>query len=1025
VTDCSRLNTENSREICESTVQHGHYEITMQAPVGMGTNHEILIDVGGRLSNTDLTYDFDPPFLEQATPGSVSKGNGYLDALGTVNGAPLTFSGDNFGGVRSNTSVKIDGETCPSAEWHAADNNGFPYVSCEPNEMTVGPKNISLTVALQTIESTALTGSRLATRSLVSTICKSRANQTSGLVTVYYGQNGEYCAPCPEGGVCQAETTHDPYARPEWWLTWLNISNDVDLARADGSAPGLQGRRCHPKRWDRETYGNAIVQERCPDIVPCSPKESCLGNNTCAVGYQWIVSQCRAARNLTAPNFCETDRDCDPNPRRECTLSNPEHCSACVKSEINGSLVGRCECRAATRCTLCTALTHYKMDGVCERCPDNPGLLLALIIAGGVFAMIGGYVLGQRNFNMAFLSIGIDYLQVLALFAGSNIRWPSWMSRLFQILSIFNFNVDVTAPECLIPELPFFTKWMAMMGLPIFCAAALIIVWLVKLLWKLCCLGKRRWKDLNTHAARTLATFTLLYYYMYLSLTRNALRIFNCNPILPDDGYLYTDFTDLTCEGGLCRCDHEGGLQMILKTPAALAIVIYSLGYPAFILFILRRYKARIKEDQLLRAAGLGDEFKTSTSRETYSVRKKWHKLYYHFKPGKTYWTFYIVCRKLFIATAGLMFRGSPSFQLAFVLMVLFAAYVLQVRNRPYMSTAERAQCLDFHREKARQGDPFHRTMAPIMENAIREQKRRIAKQARRDKNHRLNKLMNQTKVTQRILKTTGGKEYFWNYNTIEATLLACAVFVCLAGIMFESSQFDDRPDLIWMQDMIAVVVAIVLIFSFVYYLAVFSSEVLGKTPKCVLRCCASEKKNEFNDKEDEAVRRGSIQMANINVLSVTGRDSERAAQAEAEAAQLRAQLEIQGLAMNKLAKSAKDQKHFVNPLMSKKGRGRVQKKKKKKAPGQLRKTSAALVPADEIEIAGLVAKAQKTEDVAPLGKGKVSAPSLTSMDLGTPPIASKKRSFKRHVSGSGREYFADINTNETVWELPEGAVVL
>ena len=52
-------------------------------------------------------------------------------------------------------------------------------------------------------------------------------------------------------------------------------------------------------------------------------------------------------------------------------------------------------------------------------------------------------------------------------------------------------------------------------------------------------------------------------------------------------------------------------------------------------------------------------------------------------------------------------------------------------------------------------------------------------------------------------------QKYFWNYNTIEATLLACAVFVCLAGIMFESSQFDDRPDLIWMQDMIAVVVAI------------------------------------------------------------------------------------------------------------------------------------------------------------------------------------------------------------------------
>ena len=122
------------------------------------------------------------------------------------------------------------------------------------------------------------------------------------------------------------------------------------------------------------------------------------------------------------------------------------------------------------------------------------------------------------------------------------------------------------------------------------------------------------------------------------------------------------------------------------------------------------------------------------------------------------------------------MFRGSPSFQLAFVLMVLFSAYVLQVRNRPYMSTAERSECLDAHREKARKGDHFHRAMAPIMENAIREQKRRIAKQRLKDKNHRLNRLLNQTAITQQIIKTTGGKEYFWNYNTLRQRAVLCCV---------------------------------------------------------------------------------------------------------------------------------------------------------------------------------------------------------------------------------------------------------
>ena len=54
-----------------------------------------------------------PPKLEQAFPGSVSRGNGYLDALGIEDGSELEFLGSNFGGVESNTTVLIDGEECP------------------------------------------------------------------------------------------------------------------------------------------------------------------------------------------------------------------------------------------------------------------------------------------------------------------------------------------------------------------------------------------------------------------------------------------------------------------------------------------------------------------------------------------------------------------------------------------------------------------------------------------------------------------------------------------------------------------------------------------------------------------------------------------------------------------------------------------------------------------------------------------------------------------------------------------------
>ena len=63
---------------------------------------------------------------------------------------------------------------------------------------------------------------------------------------------------------------------------------------------------------------------------------------------------------------------------------------------------------------------------------------------------------------------------------------------------------------------------------------------------------------------------------------------------------------------------------------------------------------------------------------------------YYHFKPDKCYWIVYIILRKFCIAFAGLVFRGNPAFQLAIVLLVLFWSYMMQVQNRPYMSTGER-----------------------------------------------------------------------------------------------------------------------------------------------------------------------------------------------------------------------------------------------------------------------------------------------------------------------------------------------
>ncbi len=82
------------------------------------------------------------------------------------------------------------------------------------------------------------------------------------------------------------------------------------------------------------------------------------------------------------------------------------------------------------------------------------------------------------------------------------------------------------------------------------------------------------------------------------------------------------------------------------------------------------------------------------------SSRRKFHKLYYLYKPGVYYWIIIILLRKLGLALTSLMFRSNPAFQLSMSLLVTFYSYVLQVAYRPYLCLGESAKVLKDHRKK-------------------------------------------------------------------------------------------------------------------------------------------------------------------------------------------------------------------------------------------------------------------------------------------------------------------------------------
>ena len=143
---------------------------------------------------------------------------------------------------------------------------------------------------------------------------------------------------------------------------------------------------------------------------------------------------------------------------------------------------------------------------------------------------------------------------------------------------------------------------------------------------------------------KVIAQYLLMLYYVYLSVTRRALDIFNCNPSTPADGYYYTEFTSIDCEGGLCKCHIEGSVQVFLKPFAFLFICVYTIGFPLFLAVVIYNNYSLIKEDQILRAHNLQDTRESNP--KAYDIRIRYHKMYYHFKPSKAYWIILITLRK-------------------------------------------------------------------------------------------------------------------------------------------------------------------------------------------------------------------------------------------------------------------------------------------------------------------------------------------------------------------------------------------
>ena len=565
--------------------------------------------------------------------------------------------------------------------------------------------------------------------------------------------------------------------------------------------------------------------------------ENSLAGKNCAYNHPEDCATCQVEKVCVNTNGVETDVPC--SSRGDC-IESVGFGGKCKER-------GRCQCESSSRCILCTAGTHYRLDGKCETCPENMELVFVGFFIGIFFVILGAYILDQKKMNLAFLIIPVDYFQVLALLSRADIRWPTLLLEILRALQFFNFNLDIATPECLLAGV--FTYEMKYYA-TLLIAPCIVIFLGLAFCWHQCyshCVMHR--KPDKLYASKLVGTFMLLIYCVYLSCTTRALEVFNCSPTNPDDGWEYVGFTDLSCDGGgLCRCWDPEHLPYRLLLPSLLAIGVYTIGFPLFLFWLLRcgNRKALIKEDQILRAMELGDT--QMTNQRAYHIRVKYHKMYYYFKPGKSYWMLVILARKVGIAFCSLIFRTNPGFMLASVVLILFLAFSMQTKHSPYMSTSQRQLVLAEHSIKAESGDKIHVRIQSNIQHVKDEQGRNSSAKKHR-KALSFSDILDGTTKTQKKQKNKDQKnsvDYFFDYNTVELSLLFCAVLVCLAGIMFESDRFKETTGsgtmrYAWQRDMVTYVVIVIVLCSFVYLAIVMMNETTGYTPACLRRACKNK----------------------------------------------------------------------------------------------------------------------------------------------------------------------------------------
>jgi hypothetical protein len=528
----------------------------------------------------------------------------------------------------------------------------------------------------------------------------------------------------------------------------------------------------------------------CWDFSPCLPGEACEGDNVCKKGY--TEDKCAHCCDW---NFAKLE-DGSKNP----------NCFDDVTGE---------------------QFLYHRIYGKCEECPDNIGWILFGTFLALIFFGLVGRRLQRKKVDLAIFSIGVDYFQVLAIFASTEVEWPNSVQMIFRYMSLFNFSINITPPECVF-EVSYRTKWFWIQWFPTVLFASVAIIFSSSMVYFRYC-SSHNTKLMREVRNKIVAGSLLTMYILYLNISENTLDPLNCNFITADDG-MSTKLQYMTSQPSeVCWQKDKYTLQQELVPYAWAFFIFYTLGYPALVAAILVRNAPKCINDQYLRCLGTGN--KKETNKAYFNFRSKYATLYFKFKPKLYYWMLFIILRKLCIVTFTLLFHVNATMQLSMILLVVFLSYTMQVKHNPYLSRSDYAEIVGAMEEEEYLAlvGPFGVCPQPKgigYETLLQENDTKATVSSRMSFGAAVER-MRQGGFSRDDLKKSGeaALKFAFDMNTVESTLLFSAILICLFGIMF-SSEFSTSGDILY--ERLGELTLATITMSLSYYFVVVWVEVIA-----------------------------------------------------------------------------------------------------------------------------------------------------------------------------------------------------